>query len=146
LHVAGTRFSYPLNQTLADTLVAHRVALVGDAAHGIHPIAGQGLNQGLRDVAALAETLVDAKRRGEDIGAADVLERYAQWRRFDRTLLAKSTDGFNALFSNDDPTLRAVRDIGLGVISALPSVRRAFMREAAGLTGDLPRLMRGRAL
>lgn len=146
LHVAGTRFSYPLNQTLAASLVSERLALVGDAAHGIHPIAGQGLNQGLRDVAALSETLVDAKRRGEDIGAADVLARYAAWRQFDRTVLAHATDGFNSLFSNDNPATRALRDIGMGVINAIPGARRGVMREAAGLTGDLPRLMRGQHL
>ncbi len=146
LHVAGARFSYPLNQTIAASLIADRIALIGDAAHGIHPIAGQGLNQGLRDVAALAEVLVDAKRRGEDIGAPDVLERYALWRRFDSTVLSKATDTFNALFSNDNPALRTARDLGMGLINALPPARRAFMREAAGLTGDLPRLMRGQAL
>lgn len=146
LHVAGARFSYPLNLTEAERLVADRVALVGDAAHGIHPIAGQGLNQGLRDAAALAEVLTDAMRRGEDIGAVDVLERYAAWRRFDATLLARATDTFNALFSNDNATVRAVRDIGLGIVNATPALRRGFMREAAGLTGDLPRLLQGRPL
>lgn len=146
LHVAGARFIYPLNQTIAEALIADRTALVGDAAHGIHPIAGQGLNQGLRDVAALAETLVDAKRRGEDLGASDVLQRYAAWRSFDRTMLANATDGFNALFSNDNTTLRMVRDVGMGILNAIPPARRAIMREAAGVTGDLPRLMRGQSL
>lgn len=146
IHLAGTRFSYPLNLTQTDSLVAERVALVGDAAHGVHPIAGQGLNQGLRDVAALAEVLTDALRRGEDIGAPDVLERYAQWRRFDATVLAKATDAFNALFSNDNQAVRLVRDIGLGVVNATPALRRGFMREAAGLTGDLPRLLQGQRL
>jgi 2-octaprenyl-6-methoxyphenol hydroxylase len=146
LHVAGARFSYPLNLTVADALVADRIALVGDAAHGIHPIAGQGLNQGLRDVAALSEVLVDARRRGEDIGAATVLERYASWRKFDTTTLAMATDGFNNLFSNDNPLARLGRDIGMGIVNAVPSLRRGIMREAAGLTGDLPRLLKGRAL
>ncbi len=146
IHVAGARFSYPLNLTETEALVAERIALVGDAAHGVHPIAGQGLNQGLRDVAALAEVVTDALRRGEDIGAPDVLERYAAWRRFDATLLARATDTFNALFSNDNPTVRLVRDLGLGLVSSSPALRRGFIREAAGLTGDLPRLLQGRTL
>lgn len=146
LQVVGARYAYPLTLTQADRLTAPRLALVGDAAHGIHPIAGQGLNQGLRDVASLAEVLIDALRRGEDIGAEDVLERYAAWRRFDAGLLAKATDGFNMLFSNDNGLTRLVRGIGLGVVNASPSLRRGFMREAAGLTGDLPRLMQGRPL
>jgi len=104
------------------------------------------LNQGLRDAAALAEVLTDAMRRGEDIGAVDVLARYAAWRRFDATMLARATDTFNALFSNDNATVRAVRDIGLGIVNATPALRRGFMREAAGLTGDLPRLLQGRPL
>lgn len=146
LHVAGARFSYPLNLTETESLIADRVALVGDAAHGIHPIAGQGLNQGLRDASALAEVVTDAMRRGEDIGAPDVLERYAGWRRFDATMLARATDTFNTLFSNDKPGVRALRDIGMGLVNASPTLRRGFMREAAGLTGDLPRMMQGRAL
>ena len=146
LHVAGARFSYPLNQTIADSLIADRVALIGDAAHGIHPIAGQGLNQGLRDSAALAETLVEAKRRGEDIGSAAVLQRYARWRSFDRTGLALATDGFNKLFSNDNPLARLGRDLGMGVINALPGLKKTVIREAAGLTGDLPKLLKGRPL
>jgi 2-octaprenyl-6-methoxyphenol hydroxylase len=146
LHVAGARFTYPLNLTVAKSLTADRVALVGDAAHGIHPIAGQGLNQGLRDVAALAEVLVEARRRGEDIGSGAVLDRYADWRRFDAKTLAAATDGFNTLFSNDNPVARMGRDIGMGLVGSIPALRRSFMREAAGLTGDLPRLLRGQAL
>lgn len=141
--LAGQRFSYPLGLTLADSLVAERIALVGDAAHGVHPIAGQGLNAGLRDVAALSDVLAEARRRGEDIGAAQVLARYARWRRFDTATLALATDTFNRLFSNDNPILRGVRDLGLGAVNAMPAIRRGFMREAAGLTGELPRLMRG---
>ncbi len=146
IHLAGARFSYPLNKTLAERMVAERVALVGDAAHGIHPIAGQGLNQGLRDVAALAQVLSEAARRGEDIGASEVLARYEDWRRFDRTVLAAATDSFNSLFSNDNPAIRLVRDLGMGVINAAPGLRRGFVREAAGLTGDLPKLLRGQQL
>ncbi len=144
IRLAGKQFTYPLNLTLAKALVGDRLALIGDAAHGVHPIAGQGLNAGLRDVAALAEVLTLAARRGEDIGAPDVLARYQQWRRFDTATLALATDAFNRLFSNDNPVLRLGRDIGMGVVNALPGLRRAFIREAAGLTGDLPRLMQGK--
>lgn len=143
ISLAGARFAYPLGLTLANSLIADRMALVGDAAHGVHPIAGQGLNAGLRDVAALAEVLTEARSRGEDIGSAPVLERYQQWRRFDTATLALATDTFNRLFSNDNPLLRAARDIGMGLVNAAPGLRRSFIREAAGLTGDLPRLMRG---
>ncbi|SHF60677.1 2-octaprenyl-6-methoxyphenol hydroxylase [Litoreibacter ascidiaceicola] len=146
IHVAGARFSYPLNLTLADRLVDERMVLVGDAAHGVHPIAGQGLNLGLRDVGALAQVLVDARRRGEDIGSEAVLVRYEEWRRFDTTTLALATNSFNGLFSNDNPILRAGRDIGMGLVNAFPALRRNFIREAAGLTGDLPRLLQGRSL
>lgn len=138
----GKRFSYPLGLTLANRFIADRIALIGDAAHGVHPIAGQGLNAGLRDVAALVDVLSDAKQRGEDIGGAAVLARYEQWRRFDTATLAAATDTFNRLFSNDNPLLRAVRDVGMGMINAAPNLRRNFIREAAGLTGDLPSLMR----
>ncbi len=142
----GKRFSYPLKLSLADAYYAERLALVGDAAHGLHPIAGQGLNAGLRDIASLAEVLTDAARRGEDIASPLVLARYQQWRRFDTTSLALATDVFNKLFSNDNPILRATRDLGLGLTNALPGLRRGFVREAAGLSGDLPKLLRGRPL
>ncbi|MCF7698541.1 UbiH/UbiF/VisC/COQ6 family ubiquinone biosynthesis hydroxylase [Loktanella sp. M215] len=142
IRLVGQRFSYPLGLTLADSLIAPRTALVGDAAHGIHPIAGQGLNAGLRDVAALAQVMEDARMRGEDIGSAVVLDRYQVWRRFEATRLAIATDAFNRLFSNDNPVLRGLRDLGMGAINAMPGLRRRFIREAAGLTGDLPRLMR----
>lgn len=143
IKLVGARFAYPLGLTLANSFIADRVALVGDAAHGVHPIAGQGLNAGLRDVAALADVLESARARGEDIGGPQVLARYQQWRRFDTTTLAIATDTFNRLFSNDNPLLRTVRDIGMGMVNAAPGLRRGFIREAAGLTGDLPRLMRG---
>jgi 2-octaprenyl-6-methoxyphenol hydroxylase len=146
IKLAGKRFLYPLNLTVANRFVDERLALVGDAAHGMHPIAGQGLNAGLRDVAALAETLTGAARRGEDMGTVQVLERYQQWRRFDTATLAMATDVFNRLFSNDNPLLRLGRDLGLGAVNAVPALRRGFIREAAGLTGDLPKLMQGRAL
>lgn len=142
ISLAGRRFSYPLGLSLAQSFVAPRLALVGDAAHGMHPIAGQGLNAGLRDIGALAQVLGEARARGEDIGAIDVLRRYQEWRRFDTATLAAATDMSNRLFSNDNPLLRAARDIGMGVINGLPGLRRRFVREAAGLTGDLPDLMR----
>ncbi len=142
--LAGARFTYPLGLSLANSFIGERLALVGDAAHGVHPIAGQGLNAGLRDVAALAEVLADASRRGEDMGGRQVLERYQQWRRFDTATLALATDAFNRLFSNDNPLLRLGRDIGMGLVNAAPALRRTFIREAAGLTGDLPRLMQGK--
>jgi len=143
ISLTGARYAYPLGLTLANSFIADRLALVGDAAHGVHPIAGQGLNAGLRDVAALADVLETARMRGEDIGSPQVLVRYQQWRRFDTTTLAIATDTFNRLFSNDNPLLRTVRDIGMGLVNAAPGLRRGFIREAAGLTGDLPRLMRG---
>ena len=143
LTLTGKRFSYPLGLTIANRFIAHRVALIGDAAHGVHPIAGQGLNAGLRDVAALVDVLSDAKSRGEDIASPAVLARYEPWRRFAQATLAAATDTFNKLFSNDNPLLRAVRDVGMGLVNATPNLRRKFIREAAGLTGDLPSLMRG---
>ena len=141
ISLEGARFSYPLGLTLAQSFIADRVALIGDAAHGVHPIAGQGLNAGLRDVAALTQVLSEAHARGEDIGAAQPLARYQTWRRFDTTTLALATDTFNRLFSNDNPLLRAARDIGMAAINATPTLRRGFIREAAGLTGELPKLM-----
>ena len=141
--LAGTRFTYPLSLSLANAFVAPRLALVGDAAHGVHPLAGQGLNLGLRDVGALTEVLTLARRRGEDIGAADVLERYQRWRRFDTTAMALGVDAVNRLFSNDDPLLRLGRDLGLAAVGRMPGLRRRFIRTAAGLEGDLPRLMQG---
>ncbi len=142
IKLRGKRFTYPLGLTVANSFVADRLALIGDAAHGMHPIAGQGLNAGLRDVGALAQVLDEAARRGEDIGAPDVLARYQQWRRFDTATLALATDLTNRLFSNDNPLLRLGRDLGMGAINAMPTLRRKFIREAAGLTGDLPSLMR----
>ncbi len=146
LRQAGGRWSYPLGLMLAERCVDRRLALVGDAAHVIHPIAGQGLNLGLRDVAALAETLVDARRLGLDLGSAEVLARYQGWRRVDGALLAVATDGLNRLFSNDLGPLRLIRDVGLAAVHRAPPLKRFFMRHAMGLVGDLPRLVRGEAL
>jgi 2-octaprenyl-6-methoxyphenol hydroxylase len=144
--LAGDRFTYPLSLSLAQSFIAPRLALVGDAAHGVHPIAGQGLNLGLRDVGALAQVVIEAARRGEDIGAADVLERYQRWRRFDATALALGMDTVNRIFSNDNPVLRLGRDLGMGLVNAVPSLRRSFIRQAAGLSGDLPKLLAGQPI
>lgn len=141
--IVGARWSYPLNFHLARDYVRTRFALAGDCAHGIHPIAGQGLNLGLKDVAALAETLLEAARLGRDIGALDVLKRYERWRRFDSFTLAASTDALNHLFSNDIAPLRQLRDLGLGIADAIGPLRRFFMRHAGGDIGKLPRLLKG---
>ncbi len=145
VHADGPRWSYPLSFHIARDFVADRFALAGDAAHGIHPIAGQGLNLGLKDAAALAEVLLDAARLGQDIGARDVLKRYERWRRFDSVTLAASTDALNRLFSNDIAPIRALRDLGLGIVDSIGPARRFFMRHAGGDVGKLPRLMKGEA-
>lgn len=142
----GPRWSYPLSVLIAERYVDRRLALVGDAAHAIHPIAGQGLNLGLRDVAALAEVLVDAARIGLDIGDLAVLERYQRWRRFDTVTLTMVTDGLNRLFSNDIPPVRLARDLGLAAVNRMPPLKRLFMRHAMGTLGHLPRLVRGQPL
>ena len=138
--------AWPLGLTLARAFVAPRLALAGDAAHGIHPIAGQGLNLGFKDVAALAEVVVEADRLGLDIGALDVLERYQQWRRFDTLSMGVTTDVLNRLFSNDIGPLRAARDLGLGLVERMPRLKNFFIRQASGLSGDTPRLLRGEAI
>ena len=142
----GARRVHPLGFSVARAFIAERIALVGDAAHIIHPIAGQGLNMGLKDVAALAEVIVDAVRLGLDPGATDVLERYQRWRRFDTMSMGLATDGLNRLFSNQSAVLRFARDLGLGLVDRVPNLKRLFMREAAGLVGDVPKLLRGEAL
>lgn len=144
--LAGDRFTYPLSLSLAQSFIAPRLALVGDAAHGVHPIAGQGLNLGLRDVAAMAQVLIEASRRGEDIGAPGVLDRYQRWRRFDATALALGMDTVNRVFSNDNPILRMGRDLGMGLVNASPGLRRTFIRQAAGLSGNLPKLLAGQPI
>lgn len=144
--VVGPRFVYPLSLQLAEQLTAPRTALIGDAAHAVHPVAGQGLNMGLKDAAALAEVLVEAVRLGEDIGSETVLDRYARWRRFDNAALAAGFDGFVRLFSNDLAPVRLARDLGIAAVNRIAPLRRAFMHEAGGATGDLPRLLRGQAL
>jgi 2-octaprenyl-6-methoxyphenol hydroxylase len=142
---AGPRWSYPLKFHLARAYVKSRFALAGDSAHGIHPIAGQGLNLGLKDAAALAETVLDAARLGMDIGALDVLKRYERWRRFDSVTMGFTMDAFNRLFSNDIAPLRIARDLGLGIVDQIAPLRRLFMRAASGDVGKLPRLLKGEA-
>ncbi len=144
--VEGPVFSYPLSLQLAERMTAPRVALLGDAAHGIHPIAGQGLNLGLKGGAALAQVLVEAARLGEDIGSEAVLERYGRWRSFDNVAVAASSDLFVRLFSNDHPLLRLARGAGMAAVNRIGPARRFFMQEAGGAMGDLPRLLRGEAL
>ncbi len=146
IELVGQRWAYPLSLQYAETATAQRLVLAGDAAHGMHPIAGQGLNMGLRDVAALAEVLTDAQRLGLDVGGAQVLARYARWRRFDNVLMLAMTDVLNRLFSNDFRPLVLARDCGLAAVNKMPPLKRLFMRQAMGLIGDLPRLMRGQAL
>src|SRR5689334_9298126 len=138
--------AFPLGYFVARSFIAERLALIGDAAHVIHPIAGQGLNMGLKDVAALAEVVVDAARLGMDLGQADVLERYQRWRRFDTMAMGVATNSLNLLFSNESKLLRAVRDIGLGIVDRAPPLKNLFIRQAAGLTGEVPRLLKGEAL
>jgi len=138
--------AFPLSYFVARSFIGNRLALVGDAAHVIHPIAGQGLNMGLKDVAALAEVVVDAARLGRDIGQFDVLEQYQRWRRFDTMAMGLATNSLNVLFSNRSTLLRAVRDIGLGVVDRLPPLKDLFIRQAAGLAGEVPRLLKGQAL
>ena len=146
LKVIGPRRAFPLGLFTARTFIGERLALIGDAAHIIHPIAGQGLNMGLRDVAALAEAIADAARLGLDPGGPDVLERYQRWRRFDTMTMGIATDGLNRLFSNHSDVLRLARDIGLGLVERMPALKRMFIREAAGFTGDVPKLLKGEAL
>lgn len=140
---SGPRWSYPLELQIAADFTAKRLALIGDAAHGIHPIAGQGLNLGLKDVAALAQCVVEAARLGQDIGDKSVLETYARWRRFDTLAMIVATDGLNRLFSNHSTVLRLARDAGLAAVNKMPTLKRYFMNHARGTLGDLPRLLKG---
>jgi 2-octaprenyl-6-methoxyphenol hydroxylase len=144
--VTGPRWSYPLSLHLAERYVDHRMALVGDAAHGVHPIAGQGLNMGMRDAAAVAEALVDSRRLGLDIGDSWTLQRYQRWRRLDNLSLLAVTDALTRLFSNNNPGLRLARNLGLAAVNRLPPLKRMFMRHARGTMGELPRLLQGAPL
>lgn len=144
--LAGPRQSFPLDFQVARSFVAERLALIGDAAHAVHPLAGQGLNIGFRDVAALTEIIVEGARLGLDIGASSLLERYERWRRFDSAFSATVMDGLNRLFSNDAAPLRALRDLGLGIVDNAPWLKQALVREAAGVSGTVPRLLKGERL
>jgi 2-octaprenyl-6-methoxyphenol hydroxylase len=146
LEVVGPRQSWPLEMHLARAYVAPRFTLIGDAAHGVHPIAGQGVNLAFRDVAALAEIVVDSLRLGLDPGSMEALGRYQTWRRFDGFVSAATFDGLNRLFSNDAMLVRAARDVGLGLVDRLPGLKQRLVAEAAGLTGDLPRLFKSERL
>jgi 2-octaprenyl-6-methoxyphenol hydroxylase len=146
VRATGPRRALPLGFSIARSFIADRLALIGDAAHLIHPIAGQGLNMGLKDAAALAEVIVDAARLGLDPGSLAVLERYQRWRRVDTVAMGVATDGLNRLFSNRSDLLRVARDVGLGIVDRLPALKQLFIREAAGLVGEVPKLLRGKAL
>jgi 2-octaprenyl-6-methoxyphenol hydroxylase len=137
----GKRFAYPLKLMHANTFIAPRFVLVGDAAHGIHPIAGQGVNLGYRDVAVLAELLLDQHQLGGDLGAEDVLKHYQRWRRFDSMSMTASTDLLNRLFSNRSASLAFLRRTGLKMVERMPPLKHFFMRHAMGLVGDLPKMM-----
>ena len=139
--IIGDRHTYPLELSIADQFIDERLALIGDAAHSVHPIAGQGLNAGFKDIAVLAHIIQDAHHRGEDLGSLGVLKRYEEWRRFDSAQLAYSTDLFNKLFSNENEALRLARNIGLKLLDSIPVAKRNIIKEAAGITGELPRLM-----
>ena len=139
--IIGDRHTYPLELSIADRFIDERLALIGDAAHSVHPIAGQGLNAGFKDIAVLAQIIQDAHHRGEDLGSLGVLRRYEEWRRFDSAQLAYSTDLFNKLFSNENEALRLARNIGLKLLDSIPVAKRNIIKEAAGITGELPRLM-----
>ena len=146
LTLEGPRQSFPLEMHLARSFYSGRIVLAGDSARGVHPLAGQGFNIGLRDVAALAEIVTETARLGMDIGSAEPLERYQRWRRFDSVASALGMDGMNRLFSNGNAGLRALRDLGLGLVDRAPPLKRFFVAEAAGLTGKIPRLLRGEAI
>jgi 2-octaprenyl-6-methoxyphenol hydroxylase len=141
--LAGPRQSFPLDLQIARQFTTDRLALIGDAAHAVHPLAGQGLNIGMRDVAALTEILVEGARLGLDLGTAELLQRYERWRRFDSAFSAAVMDGLNRLFSNDSAPLRMLRDLGLGLVDRAPQLKRSLVREAAGATGQVPRLLKG---
>ncbi len=143
LELAGPRGAFPLDMHIARSFVANRFALIGDAAHGVHPIAGMGLNIGLRDVAALTQVVIESMRLGLDVGCGSCLEHYERWRRFDSAFSAVVMDGLNRLFSNDSAPLRALRDFGLGVVDRFPGLKQFFVQEAAGISGEVPRLLRG---
>ena len=142
LKLTGKRFSFPLSLSIAEKYVTNNFAVIGDAAHGYHPIAGQGLNAGLRDIAALMDVITSARDRGENFSSHNVLNRYQEWRRFDNQTLGFATDYFNKMFSSYNPLLGSVRNFGMNIIERSGYGKREFMKQAAGLNGDLPTLMR----
>ena len=144
--LSGKQFSYPLTLSLRKNFVSNRVALVGDSAHGIHPLAGQGLNLGLRDAASIGEVIINAARRGEDIGSLSVLKRYENWRRFETSVMAAATDVINKTFSNNSNVIRTITNLGLRAINQNNFLKKNFIREAAGLNGNLPNLLRGKLI
>ncbi len=146
LSLEGPRFGYPLSLQLAERMIDARVALAGDSAHGIHPLAGQGLNLGLKDCAALAECIADGVSVGLDPGDVSILERYQRWRRFDNVTMALGMEAFDKLFSNSITPLRVARRVGLAAVNAVGPARRFFMKYAGGAAGDLPKLLRGESL
>jgi 2-octaprenyl-6-methoxyphenol hydroxylase len=146
LSLEGPRFGYPLSLQMAERMIDARVALAGDSAHGIHPLAGQGLNLGLKDCAALAECIADGMALGLDPGDVSILERYQRWRRFDNVTMALGMEFFDKMFSNGAPPLAALRRLGLGAVNAVGPARRFFMKYAGGAAGDLPKLLRGESL
>ncbi|HRE44713.1 MAG TPA: FAD-dependent monooxygenase, partial [Terricaulis sp.] len=146
LSLEGPRFGYPLSMQLAERMIDDRIALAGDSAHGIHPLAGQGLNLGLKDCAALAECIADGVAVGLDPGDVSILERYQRWRRFDNTTMALGMEAFDKLFSNSIAPLRTARRVGLAAVNAIGPARRFFMKYAGGAAGDLPKLLRGESL
>ena len=143
IELAGPRKTFPLNLKIARELVAERFALIGDAAHGVHPIAGLGLNMGIRDIAALSEQIIETQRLGMDIGSQVTLQKYSQWRRFDNAVSAFTMDTLNRLFSNDNASVRMIRDVGLGIVDKIPEIKNFFVKEASGLSGDVPKLLKG---
>ena len=146
ISLVGTREIYSLSLSMVHHMIDARLALVGDAAHVIHPIAGQGLNAGFKDIAALTEVLCEAKRRGQDLGAHSTLDQYQRWRRFDNAMLGVATNGFNNMFSNSNAIPRTIRNLGLAVVNSNNFLRRAFVSSAAGQFGDLPKLLQGKSL
>ncbi|TAE34945.1 MAG: 2-octaprenyl-6-methoxyphenyl hydroxylase [Alphaproteobacteria bacterium] len=143
IEMVGGKYAYPLNLFQAERYTSERAVLIGDAAHAIHPIAGQGVNLGYRDVAVLTELLVDAMRLGQDIGNASIMQHYQQWRHFDATSMIAMTDGLNRIFSSDSKLVRPVRRLGMGLLNRIEPVKMFFMESAMGMTGDLPHMLRG---
>ena len=146
ISLEGERYIYPLSLSTTHRMISQRVALVGDAAHAVHPIAGQGLNSGFKDIAALAQVLCDTKRRGQDLGLHNTLKEYQQWRGFDNAMLCTATNGFNRLFSNGSSVIRSLRGLGMGLVGSTPMFRQAFVANAAGTTGDVPKLLLGKPI